>query len=48
MKLGFRSFLILIGLLLIVSSFYLGDWSIWLGGPIFFMGVILKYIDRGS
>lgn len=48
MKLGFRNLLILIGLLLIITSFYLGDWSIWLGGPLLFMGVILKYIDRGS
>lgn len=48
MNLGFRNLLILVGLILIVSYAYLGDWSIWLGGPIFFMGVILKYIDRGS
>lgn len=48
MKLGFRSMLIIIGTLLVLGSFYLGDWSIWLGGPILFMGVILKYVDRGS
>lgn len=45
---GFRNMLITVGIALIIGSFYLGDWSVWLGGPIFFMGIILKYLDRGS
>lgn len=45
---GFRNLLIFLGIVLILASFYLGDWSIWLGGPIAFLGVILKYVDRGS
>ncbi len=48
MKFGFRKLLILLGIILIVSSAYLGDWTIWLGGPLAIMGVILLYIDRGS
>jgi hypothetical protein len=44
---GFRNFLIIIGIALMLSSSYLGDWAIWLGGPLAFSGVIFKYIDRG-
>jgi hypothetical protein len=45
---GFRKLLILLGVLLIALSGILGDWSIWLGGPIAFLGVIFQYVDRGS
>ena len=47
MRLGFRTTLIIAGALLILLSGYLGDWAIWLGGPILFSGVIFKYLDRG-
>lgn len=43
----FRDIFILLGIVLVLASFYLGDWSIWLGAPIAFMGVILKYTDKG-
>jgi hypothetical protein len=48
MGMGFRTTLIVLGIALILGSFYLGDWTIWLGGPIMFMGFILKYLERGS
>ncbi len=48
MKLGFRNLLIIIGIALILGSFYFGDWSIWLGGPMMFLGFIFKYLERGS
>ena len=47
MKLGFRNSLILGGILLILFSWYFGDWAVWLGAPAIFFGVIFKYVDRG-
>ncbi len=42
---GFRNSLIIIGLLLFVGSFMLGDWAIVLGALLFFFGVIFKFLD---
>jgi|GEM_PF-1426647 len=44
---GFRNTLITIGVILILGSWYFGDWAIWLGAPLFFLGIILKYLDLG-
>ena len=48
MRLGFRKLLTILGVILILLSGLLGDWAIWLGGPIAFLGVIFQYVDRGS
>lgn len=45
---GFRTLLIVLGVIMVLSSAYLGDWTIWFGAPVAFLGVILKYIDRGG
>lgn len=42
-----RPVLILVGLILILGSWYFGDWAIWLGAPFFFFGIILRFLDRG-
>lgn len=47
MKFGFRNSLIFFGVLLILGSWYLGDWAIWLGGPFLFTGIILNLLDQG-
>lgn len=47
MKFGFRNSLIFFGAALILLSWYLGDWAVWLGGPLLFGGIILKFLDQG-
>ena len=42
---GFRATLILIGLVLVLGSWFFGDWAIWLGAPIFFLGVVFQFLD---
>lgn len=42
---GFRNTLIFSGLLLLLGSWYFGTWAIVLGAPLFFLGVILKFLD---
>lgn len=42
---GFRNTLIIVGLLLLLLSWPLGNWAIWIGAPMFFMGIILKFLD---
>lgn len=42
-----RPILMIIGLILVFGYAYFGTWAIWLGAPLFFMGVILKFIDQG-
>ena len=42
---GFRATLILIGLVLVLGSWFFGDWAIWLGAPIFFLGVVFRFLD---
>lgn len=44
----FQNMLIWAGALILVFSWYLGDWSIWLGAPLIFIGIILKYVDKGG
>ncbi len=44
----FRNLLIIAGLILILVSGTLGDWTIWFGAPLVFLGIIFKYIDRGG
>lgn len=41
-----KNLLIIAGLILIGFSGKLGDWSIWLGGPLIFLGVITKFVDQ--
>lgn len=42
---GFRNSLILTGLGLLLAAYWIGDWAIWLGAPLLFMGIILKHLD---
>lgn len=48
MRLGFRNLLIALGIIMVLASGYLDDWTIWIGAPVAFLGVILKYVDRGG
>lgn len=42
---GFRNILIFLGALLFLGSFALGDFAIALGAPLFFLGIIFKFLD---
>ena len=42
---GFRNTLITCGVLLFIASWPLGDWLIWLAAPLFFFGIVFKFLD---
>jgi hypothetical protein len=44
-RMGFRNTLILVGTLLLITSWYLGDIAIWVGAPLIFLGISLKFLD---
>lgn len=40
-----RPILITLGIILLIGSFWWGDWAIWLGGPFLFLGIIFQFVD---
>jgi hypothetical protein len=42
---GFRNTLIFLGILLLLLSWLLGDVALWVGAPLIFLGISLKYLD---
>lgn len=40
-----RPILIVLGIVLLIGSYWWGDIAIWLGGPMLFIGIIFGFID---
>ncbi len=41
-----RPVLLTLGFALLIGSFWLGDFAIWLGAPMVFLGIIFQFLDK--
>ncbi len=35
-----------LGMLLIIGSYWWGDWTLWIGGPLVFLAAVFHFIDK--
>jgi hypothetical protein len=43
---GFRAMLLMVGIIAVASSFFVGYWIAWIGVTIMFFAIILRFIDK--
>jgi hypothetical protein len=41
-----RPIFLILGIILIIGSYWWGDFSIWLGAPMIFIAIIFQFLDK--